>query len=272
MKNIKILVAAHKADPHIRQDEVYLPVQVGKALHPDIDLGFQPDNAGVNISYKNGSYCELTALYWAWKNLKNVDIIGLAHYRRYLECSDKKAEEYLNKYDWILPYPFHCKFDNYVNLALLTTHEDAILAIDVLLELYPDAKNIAEKYFFQSNRYSVFNMFITSWEHFDEYCNFLFPYLERLEAKLKDHSYLRLQRTIGYIAESMLGFWMKYRKYNVKYMPTLDLSTSRYHYNIKTRLRNLQRDLGFRFGYLPKRQHIYYYVAAETALKQEKLL
>ncbi len=61
---VKILVACHKADPNIRQDDIYMPIQVGKALHPELDLGFQCDNTGDNISEKNGSYCELTALYW----------------------------------------------------------------------------------------------------------------------------------------------------------------------------------------------------------------
>lgn len=37
---VKILVACHKADPNIRQDDIYMPIQVGKALHPEIDLGF----------------------------------------------------------------------------------------------------------------------------------------------------------------------------------------------------------------------------------------
>ena len=73
---IKILVACHKADPNIRHDDIYMPIQVGKALHPELDLGFQCDNTGDNISEKNGSYCELTALYWAWKNLKDVDYTG----------------------------------------------------------------------------------------------------------------------------------------------------------------------------------------------------
>lgn len=64
---LKILVACHKADHAIRQDDNYMPIQVGKALHPELNLGFQCDNTGDNISEKNGSYCELTALYWAWK-------------------------------------------------------------------------------------------------------------------------------------------------------------------------------------------------------------
>ena len=62
----------------------YLPIQVGKAIS-NTDLGVQGDNTGDNISEKNQSYCELTGIYWAWKNLKNVDYIGLCHYRRYFD-------------------------------------------------------------------------------------------------------------------------------------------------------------------------------------------
>ena len=82
--NVKILVCCHKQDVMATQ-EPYMPIHVGKALHLELDLGIQGDNTGDNISEKNGSYCELTGMYWAWKNLNNVDIIGLCHYRRYFD-------------------------------------------------------------------------------------------------------------------------------------------------------------------------------------------
>lgn len=62
-----------------------MPIHVGKVLHPDVDLGIQRDDTGDNISLKNSSYCELTGMYWAWKNLRGVDVIGLCHYRRYFD-------------------------------------------------------------------------------------------------------------------------------------------------------------------------------------------
>ena len=84
--DIKVIVAAHK--PYrMPQDSMYLPLQVGRAL-ADQDLGWQGDNTGDNISLKNPYYCELTGLYWAWKNLK-ADAIGLVHYRRFLRGGGK---------------------------------------------------------------------------------------------------------------------------------------------------------------------------------------
>ena len=266
-KNIKILVAAHKADPNIKSDKVYMPIHVGKALHPDLNLGFQGDDTGDNISEKNTSYCELTALYWAWKNLKDVDIIGLAHYRRYLAIDEKEITDFLSTAGIILPYPFHCRTDNYTNLVSLLSHEEAIIAIDTLLKMYPDMRRAIKRYFYQSNKYTVFNMFITDWNSFDRYANFLFPYLKELEVRLKPQSYSRLKRNIGYIAEAMLGMWIDYSRIKVKYVETEDFSTSIHKRNFRNRLRNLQRDMGFSLSYLPKNQDIYYYVAALQSLR-----
>ena len=74
------------------EDELYMPVQVGF----NEPLGFARDNTGENISEKNKNYCELTALYWGWKNLK-ADYIGLDHYRRHFSIKrfgNKKERSY----------------------------------------------------------------------------------------------------------------------------------------------------------------------------------
>ena len=62
--------------------EIIEPIHVGKALSSQ-DLGFSGDNTEDNISEKNPHFCELTATYWIWKNIK-TDIVGLFHYRRFL--------------------------------------------------------------------------------------------------------------------------------------------------------------------------------------------
>ena len=71
----------HKEDtalPFFRR--YFSPIQVGCAL-TTLDLGLTRDDTGPNISAKNPSYCELTALYWAWKNV-DAPYYGLMHYRR----------------------------------------------------------------------------------------------------------------------------------------------------------------------------------------------
>ena len=74
-----VLVAAHK--PYrMPEDALYLPVQAGAAGKESI--GYQRDDEGENISALNPCYCELTVIYWAWKNLgSEYQYIGLAHYK-----------------------------------------------------------------------------------------------------------------------------------------------------------------------------------------------
>ena len=80
MKSVKIIVATHKNFNEPRDKELYMPVHVG-AEGKD-DLGYQKDNVGENVSTLNPYFCELTGIYWAWKNL-DVDYLGLVHYRRF---------------------------------------------------------------------------------------------------------------------------------------------------------------------------------------------
>ena len=70
------------------------------------------DDAGDNISEKNANYCELTGVYWLWKNLQKDDYVGIVHYRRLFsrsfskskKLSDKDIRKLLGKYDIILPF------------------------------------------------------------------------------------------------------------------------------------------------------------------------
>lgn len=89
MENIKLLVAMHKAYC-LPEDAVYAPIQVGGVHIPGMENALR-DDTGENISNKNRSYCELTALYWGWKNLQ-ADYLGLVHYRRYLPAECPAAE------------------------------------------------------------------------------------------------------------------------------------------------------------------------------------
>ena len=77
--DIKIAIAYHKPSV-LLQEKYFLPIHVGKALSNQ-DLHIQGDDEGDNISSKNPLYCELTGLYWLWKNT-SADYKGLMHYRR----------------------------------------------------------------------------------------------------------------------------------------------------------------------------------------------
>lgn len=90
VEKIKILICCHK-DTEVCNNTIYLPIQVGHEIS-NIDLDMQKDDEVngkkcENISSLNGIYCEMTAMYWAWKNIRKVypdiEYLGLCHYRRY---------------------------------------------------------------------------------------------------------------------------------------------------------------------------------------------
>lgn len=89
-KDIKILIACHKQS-ELPDSNLFLPIHVGAALS-NADLGIQRDDDGQdNISTKNPNYCELTAIYWAWKNL-DAEYYGLFHYRRFYSFTDTQYD------------------------------------------------------------------------------------------------------------------------------------------------------------------------------------
>ena len=229
--NIKILVACHKADPNIHQDDIYMPIQVGKALHNDLNLGFTCDNSGDNISEKNDSYCELTALYWAWKNLKNVDYIGLAHYRRYFDFSksslkpifsakshnpseDKqKIEKLLSPNTIIVAAHNHYPYSVAIDYARGHHSDDLRTLYSIIKEKFNEFTISFEEAIFNRNSSAPYNMFLASRDMFDEYCSFLFPVLEEMEKRSSTVTYNDYQkRLFGFLAERLLNVFILYKK------------------------------------------------------------
>lgn len=265
--NIKILVACHKADPYIRQDDIYMPIQVGKALHPEINLGFQCDNEGDNISHKNDTYCELTALYWAWKNLKGVDYIGLCHYRRYFDFKTKTIkdkiikgkEEYIKNSDYkiikqhiknniikpkpiLFPYNLRTQYSNCHNSFDLNILNDIIKADFPYIEA-------SFKKIFNSNKLSPYNMFIMDWQTFVNFCEFIFSILPKLEKKVKIKDYDLYQRRIfGFLSERLLNVFLDHISESKKIteFPIKLIDSSKKNVDIKNYIsRNFRKKLAF---------------------------
>lgn len=67
-KNFLKIAVAHHKDGFSYESDIFLPIQVGKALS-QLNLDMQGDDENDNISYLNPYYCELTAIYWLWKNV-----------------------------------------------------------------------------------------------------------------------------------------------------------------------------------------------------------
>lgn len=198
-----VLVAVHK--PCILPKEnIFIPIHCGRAISKldSISLEWMKantigDDTGENISHLNEYFCELTAVYWAWKNyeqLGNPERIGLCHYRRFfMDVGDA--------YEMTVP-------SHYLNKTIreqFNRHHDPIELTRALNLLKQDLKNDIEMYLNQSKGY-FFNMFILPKQIFFEYCEILFDVLFKL---LETASWKKLdtyqRRMAGFISERLTG-------------------------------------------------------------------
>ena len=231
---MKIYVVTHKKTSEI-PNKIYSLLQVGSANNKD--LGYLKDNVGDNISKKNPYYCELTGLYWIWKNSKE-DIVGLCHYRRYffeskfsksfskLLCANK-IKKILKKYDIIVPLPSYIYKYSLKEQYIKIHHEkDLLKCRNIIKEMFPEYIASFDKVF-QSHSFYPYNMFITSKIILDEYCEWLFKILFELENEVDITNYDSYnQRIFGFLSERLLNVWLDYKKLKVKKQPVHNIESN----------------------------------------------
>lgn len=237
MKDIKILVATHKKY-QMPDCEIYLPVQVGAEGKEKIE-GYQPDNVSDNISSKNAYYCELTGLYWAWKNLK-ADYIGLSHYRRHFTSNKKipktenekfeillnteQVEKLLEDTDIILPvkrkYYIENLYDHYKHTMHIEPLDETRKIIE---EQCPEYLEEFDKLHKRTSAH-MFNMFIMKRKYLEQYCEWLFKILFELEKRIDPKQYDSFHaRYMGRVSELLLDVWINTNKLCYKEIKVIDI-------------------------------------------------
>ena len=243
--NVKIMISCHKP-ARVLRSRCLQPVQVGCALSKERFAGMLHDDVGENISEKNRSYCELTAQYWAWKNIE-ADYYGFFHYRRYMNLSSRDYPEdiYGNVYEPSLGWNDERRFakkygltdasirklmkeydvvtvkarelkekngkqisvrDHYAQASYLR-EEDLDTMIQIIHEMYPEYTKAAEEYLEGSRAYFC-NMYIMKKNIFYDYCTWVFGLLDEFcnRTDLTDLDEEQL-RTPGHLAERLWGIY-----------------------------------------------------------------
>lgn len=238
MSDIKILIAAHKECKVPEKSEFYLPILVGAKGKNDIE-GFIRDDEKVNISDKNPYYCELTGLFWAWKNLDS-DYMGLSHYRRYFTCKNhlpkneedrlkcvltkEEVEEKLKNSDILLPKKRNYVIENLYSHYKHTMYIEPLdIAGEIIKEKYPEYyhefKNLKKR-----KTAHMFNMCIMKKEYLDEYCTWLFDILFELEKRVDISKYDTFHaRFFGRVSELLLDVWLYTKGYKYEEIKVMDL-------------------------------------------------
>lgn len=251
-----IYIATHKKF-NVPNLNGYCALQVG--AEGKEKYGYLRDNIGNHISGKNANYCELTGLYWIWKNTDDT-YKGLVHYRRYFgrnnlsnKISDICSYEYLlnclKSVDIVLPYVEYFKQNAKEEILLHCCTEEIFDKLRQIIETkYPDYIETYDRYF-NENKASLFNMLFCKREIFDAYCEWLFSILFVLEkqvdlAKLNTYQ----QRLYGFLSERLLNVWVIKNKLVVKHLPVIHMELP-----VFDRIRLVRRRFTNRFRFWIKR-------------------
>ncbi len=195
-----------------------VPIQVGAASAAQERTAGVRDDIGDNISYKNANYCELTALYWIWKNRLNgrngeaCNYYGLFHYRRWLEVSDADLKcMFDNDVDAVLPFPTMHEPDIRRHHERYVREADWTAMLQALRELEPEYFRAYQRIFSQEFLYN-YNILIAKADVLRDYCEWLFPILERTEELSVPKGSERGDRYIGYLGENLLTLYFMYHR------------------------------------------------------------
>ncbi len=232
MPNIKIMIVYHKPSVFFNGED-FLPINAGRALiDENIDENEKialvkntvGDDTGDNISAKNRSYNELTAAYYAWKNL-DADYYGLTHYRRTFVFDETITKKYirvkriedlpkkssysrdklvdmLGRYDFIAPKPIKTAsvYEHYEKAHDVNDLEAVRKIIENRFKEYARA---ADKYLFGSQEY-LYNMFVFDKPTFFRYCEFVFGVLKEAESRFVGKRMFVSERLTGIFITKLL--------------------------------------------------------------------
>ena len=248
--------------------QTFTPVSFFVAIHKDAPLppardnffalgigGYRPtaypfalsDDTGETIWHKNKHYSELTGWYWIWKNMPDVSVVGLCHYRRYFLLEKKRfsffrrrkrythptplnfsyitaperaalVEETLSKYDVIVPQRIPLGVSISRQYAACHAQEDWDLFIQGIEALYPQyAAKIG--WLDKTSYIYPYNMMIAPRGFFDRYMSTLFPLLFWMEEKRPFRSEPYQCRVPAFLAERFFTFYLRVTHARVAEMP-----------------------------------------------------
>ena len=236
-QRVKLFMVYHKPSPFLGA-EPFVPIQVGFA--PDIPDVVCRDDTQDNIAAKNPNYCELTAQYWIWKNVR-AEYVGLMHYRRLIsltKCDEWTftdfSEETRAKFGWnaecvdallkdydillppddavfppgerghvMTPYEFHCREHRKCDI-------DA--AIAAIHDLTPEYDGYAKQALCVDTHECFGNVCVMRKDLFDAYSEWLFKILFEVERRIELPKNREEARLFGFLSERLVMVWLGYAR------------------------------------------------------------
>lgn len=228
------LYTAYHAPAPLLKSAVVRPIHVGRARAAAPLADMDGDDTSSHISNLNPAYCELTALYWAWKNDRDSSHIGLMHYRRALDVAatqtGDEAELFVPRFDiptwlaatadWldsagdaadlVLPHPHRMTLSVRENFGLRAQLQDLDLTRKIIAsdhaDWLPDFDAVMD-----GTEFYLGNMCLMRRDLLDRYCAWVFDILEKLRAADVDRSHYSpyQSRYLGFVSERLLTVFVR---------------------------------------------------------------
>ena len=232
--NSKIYVVTHKDAKLSALPEDYEIIHAGHALAKE-KFGYLGDDSGDNISRLNPYLNEITALYWLWKHTAH-NFIGFVHYRRFFTTDGEnilttsEASELLRENDIIVngcQFGYVALYDWKIMLSGRKLAEHVMNTIrKYIAARQPDYLAAYDRV---NNSFGVFcyEIFITRWEIFNGYCEWLFSFIidatEEILAttNLASSDDPRDYRAISFVAEHLMTVWLIKNRLQIKTLPII---------------------------------------------------
>ena len=224
----------------------FVPIQVGAALAED-DLGMVRDDGGDAISDRNARYCEMTGIYWVWRNVELPERVGFFHYRRFLDFHPEREREVtgtglvldsrvggrlldryglsagrigalLDGWDGALPKPFDVRSQGFgsVRAHYLGHSQHRAEHLDILDAVMAGRGALharALREVMEGPTFYPNNMFVFDRSLFRDYCEWIFPILAELDERIDlDGLSVQQARAVGYIAERLMSVYLRVRE------------------------------------------------------------
>lgn len=185
------------------------------------------DDTFDNISLKNPNYCELTALYWIWKNDNVNQIVGLMHYRRFLTLNkfstktrfflnEKVINKQLKKHNFIATKLYKTNVSIKDHLLLNVREKDFNSLRQIIHVKYPEYLDTFD-YVFKNNKTYLLNIFISNKNELNSYATWLFDILFELEKNVSMEGYsTQEKRLYGFLSERLFTVYVLKNKLKVK--------------------------------------------------------
>ncbi len=211
-----VFIVSHKKfDLEYSIPDNYRKIFVGSVSQELAVPGDLTDSSGDNIAQLNSSFCELTAIYWIWKNNED-DYKGIVHYRRLFKSryrrgllTNKEIRHCLEDADIIAPPKYwllaktgdhYAKHHDVTDLKIL---REAIQKISP--EYLPSFDtSMQERYVYP------YNMFIAKKELFDRYCEWLFSVLFEVQKHVTAKEDAYQNRVYGFLSERLMNVFIKH--------------------------------------------------------------